>query len=244
MRNMLERLKRIYDEGGVTSVLRKSLELIIRGTKDASKAIYFKLSPAGTFNFNGRKLKYFRHNYNLAYDNERTVEVAIVSAFLKSLGRNANVLEVGNVLANYGFRHAVRDVLDKYDPAPHVFNEDVISFKPAKRYDAIISISTLEHVGWDEDVRDPVKIVTAVRNLTENCLAPGGCMLVTIPLGYNTHFDDQLAGGAGYFTEKYFLKRVSPDNKWRQVDYAEVVGSKFGQPFNNANAMCIGIVRI
>jgi hypothetical protein len=241
---MLEKLKRIYNEGGVISVLRKSLELIVRGTKYASKAIYFKVSPTGTFNFNGRELKYFRHNYNLAYDNERTVEIAIVSAFLKSLGRSAKVLEVGNVLANYGFRHAARNVLDKYDPAPHVFNEDVISFKPTEKYDAIISISTLEHVGWDEDVRDPVKIITAVRNLTENCLAPGGCMLVTIPLGYNTYFDDQLAEGAEYFTEKYFLKRVSADNKWRQVDYAEVAGSKFGQPFNNANAMCIGIVRV
>ena len=241
---MLEKLGRIYKEGGVTFVLRKSLELTVRGTKNALKSIYFKVSPAGTFSFNGHGLKYFRHNFNLAYSNERTVEVAIVSAFLKSLGKGTKVLEVGNVLENYGFRSAVRDVLDKYDPAQHVFNEDVVSFKPAKKYDAIISISTLEHVGWDEDIRDPVKIITAVKNLTENCLAPGGCMLVTTPLGYNTYFDDQLAEGAGYFTEKYFLKRVSADNKWKQVDYAEVAGSKFGQPFSNANAMCIGIVRV
>lgn len=241
---MLEKLKRIYSEGGVTSVLKKSLELTVRGIRDALKTIYFKVSPAGTFNFNGYDLKYFRHNFNLAYSNERTVEVAIVSAFLKSLRGGAKILEVGNVLANYGFRSTVRDVLDKYDPAQHVFNEDVISFKPAYKYDAIISISTLEHVGWDEDVRDPVKIIAAVKNLTENCLASGGCMLVTIPLGYNSYFDDQLAEGARYFTEKYFLKRVSADNKWRQVEYAEVAGSKFEHPFNNANAMCIGIVRV
>lgn len=241
---MLEKLRRIYSEGGIASVLRKLLELAARGIKDTSKTIYFNASPAGDFNFNGRNLKYFRHNFNLAYGNERTVEIAIVSAFLKSLGRGAKVLEVGNVLANYGFGSAVRDVLDKYDTAQHVFNEDVVSFKPAEKYDAIISISTLEHVGWDEDVRDPVKIIAAVKNLTENCLAPGGCMLVTIPLGYNSYFDDQLAEGARYFTEKYFLKRVSADNKWRQVDYAEVAGSKFEHPFNNANAMCIGIVRI
>lgn len=240
---MLEKLKRIYREGGVTSILRKSLELTVRVAKNALKTIYFKVSPAGTFNFNGQELKYFRHNHNLAYDNERTVEVAIVGKFLNSLGRNAKVLEVGNVLANYGFSGAVRDVLDKYDPAPHVINEDVISFKRVMKYDAIISISTLEHVGWDEDVRDPLKIIMAVKNLSENCLAPGGCMLATIPLGYNSYFDDQLAGDVGYFTEKYFLKRVSENNKWKQVDYAEVAGSKFGQPFNNANAVCIGIVR-
>ena len=87
-----------------------------------------------------------------------------------------------------------------------------------------------------------MKIISAVRNLKENCLAPSGRMLVTIPIGYNTYFDDQLARGAEYFTEKYFFKRVSADNKWKQVDYTEVLGAKFGQPFNNANAMCIGIV--
>ncbi len=69
-------------------------------------------------------------------------------------------------------------------------------------------------------------------------------MLVTIPLGYNAYFDEQLERGAEYFTEKYFLKRISAENKWLQVDYSEVAGTKFGHPFVNANAMCIGIVRV
>ena len=209
---MLKKLRRIYKEGGLASVLRKSLELTIRIASNLSRTIYFKMTPAGSFHFNGRELKYFRHNYNLSYENERTVEIAIAGDFFHSLNNNARVLEVGNVLGNYGIRHPAHDVLDKYDYAPGVFNEDVIGFSPEEKYDAIISISTLEHVGWDEDIRDPVKIIKAVRNLTENCLALGGCMLVTIPLGYNTYFDDQLADGAEYFTEKYFLKRVSADN--------------------------------
>jgi hypothetical protein len=239
---MLEKIRRIYIGGGVASILKKVLELAVRGAKNASRAFYFKVSMADTFKFNGRELKYFRHNFNLAYANERTIEIAIIKDFLKILGKNAKILEVGNVLANYGFRNTSRDVLDKYDPALHVFNEDVINFKPLEKYAAIISISTLEHVGWDEDIRDPMKIISAVRNLKENCLAPSGRMLVTIPIGYNTYFDDQLARGAEYFTEKYFFKRISADNKWKQVDYTEVLGAKFGQPFNNANAMCIGIV--
>ena len=241
---MLSKIKQIYNKGGVISVLGKMFELTAGAIKYNFNRVFFKLSPGGVFKFNGGDLNYFRHNYNLAYSNERTIEVAIIRAFLKSLGKGKKILEVGNVLVHYGFRGTVRDVLDKYDPAEHVFNEDVVSFRPAEKYDAIVSISTLEHVGWDEDVRDPVKIITAAKNLTENCLAPGGCMLVTIPLGYNSYFDDQLAEGARYFTEKYFLKRVSADNKWIQVDYAEVAGSKFGQPFNNANALCIGIVRV
>lgn len=225
------------------SLLSKSFKLAFRVLKNASKAISFKISSADTFSFNGQTLRYFRHTYNLAYENERTVEVAIVSAFLKSLDKNSKILEVGNVLVNYGFSQNLHGVLDKYDSAPHVLNEDVVSFIPTQKYDAIISISTLEHVGWDEEVRDPMKIVTAVKNLTENCLTAGGCMLVTIPLGYNTYFDEQLANGADYFTEKYFLKRISAKNEWLQVEYAQVAGAKFGHPFKNANAMCIGIVR-
>ena len=243
MKKMLKKITHIYDQGGLSSLILKSIELTVRLIKKTGMIIYFKLSAPGTFKFNGQNLKYFRHNYNLAYSNERTVEVSIISTFLNSLDKTARVLEVGNVLANYGFKHTVRDVLDKYDSAPHVLNEDVISFNPSQKYDAIVSISTLEHVGWDEEIRDPMKIVTAVRNLTDNCLSPGGCMLVTIPLGYNTYFDEQLERGAEYFTEKFFLKRVSAENKWMQVDYSEVVGTKFGQPFVNANAMCIGIVR-
>jgi hypothetical protein len=220
------------------------LVLAVRLIKNAIKTIYFKLSSAGTFIFNGQELEYFRHNYNIAWDNERTVEVAIASTFLKSLDKKSKVLEVGNVLENYGTFHKVHDVLDKYDPAPHVLNEYVIYFKPVEKYDAIISISTLEHVGWDEDVRDPAKFITAVRNLTENCLAPGGCMLVTVPLGYNTYLGDNLAMGADYFNEKYFLKRVSAKkelrvfekiilksesgkNEWMQVDYADVAAVKY-----------------
>lgn len=241
---MLKRLRRIYRNGGVSAVLQKFLELTYRLTINTFKLIYFKLSPDDTFVFKGDELKYFRHNYNRTYENERTVEVPIVGAFLKSFNENAKVLEVGNVLANYGFKHISRDVLDKYDPAPDVFNEDVISFKPSEKYDAIVSISTLEHVGWDEEVRDPMKIVTAIKNLTDNCLSPGGCMMVTIPLGYNSYFDEQLERGAEYFTEKYFLKRVSAENKWIQVDYPEVCGMQFGKPFLNANAICIGIVRV
>ena len=243
MKNIFNKFKRIYKEGGVTSLLSKSVKFTFGVIENGLKTIYFQTMPAGTFKFNKQNLRYYRHNYNLAYQNERTVEVSIISEFLNSLDKTAKILEVGNVLSNYGFKKTARDVLDKYDLAPQVINEDVISFNPSQKYDAIISISTLEHVGWDEEVKDPDKITAAIKNLKENCLSPGGCILVTIPLGYNAYFDEQLENGAEYLSEKYFLKRISAKNKWMQVDYDDVVGTKFGQPYVNANAMCIGIVR-
>lgn len=235
-------LKRIYTQGGLLAVLRKIFEVFYRLLTNAIKNIYFKIAPSGAFYFNGNKLKYFRHNYNLAYENERTVEVAIVTWFLEGLNKGSTILEVGNVLRNYGIKRT-RDILDKYDVSPGILNEDVVSFSPKKKYNAIVSISTLEHVGWDEQIRDPEKIPVAIKNLKDNCLAPGGIMLITLPLGYNTYFDEYIQNGGGIFSEKYFLKRISADNKWKQVEYSEVIGSKFGEPFNNANVMLIGVVR-
>jgi len=171
---------------------------------------------------------------------KRKVEIAIATWFLHNQDKGAKVLEVGNVLRNYGFTEC-RDILDKYDSSPGVINQDVVDFLPKEKYDAIISISTLEHVGWDEAVRDSGKIPRAIKNLKENCMLPLGTLLVTLPLGYNTYFDEYIKNGGDIFTEKYFLKRISADNKWKQVEYSEVVCSKFGEPFNNA--MFVGIVR-
>lgn len=217
------------------------VNFIIRYLRDALRLVYFYLNPPDTFYFNGEAIEYFRHNYNSAYANERTIEIAIVKNFLDKMNSNEKILEVGNVLNNYSIR-LNQDVLDKYDHAPGVINEDVISFAPIQKYDVIVSISTLEHVGWDEEVRDESKIIRAVNNLVLNCLAPGGTMIVSIPLGYNAFFDNHLKNEANYLPEKYFLKRISKENKWEQVDYSEVMDAKFGEPFNNANVICIGII--
>jgi hypothetical protein len=82
---------------------------------------------------------------------------------------------VGNVLSHYfSVNH---DVVDKYEKAEGVINRDIIDFHPSKEYDLIISISTLEHVGWDEDIsdhkilHDPSKILRAIENL-RGLLAP------------------------------------------------------------------------
>ena len=58
----------------------------------------------------------------------------------------------------------------------------MVDFKPAQKYDLIVSVSTLEHVGWDEEVKDPLKIIRALENLKNNCLTQDGEIVATIPL--------------------------------------------------------------
>lgn len=82
------------------------------------------------------------------------------------------MLEVGDVLSHYFPIH--HDVVDKYQVAPGVINQDIAEFIPPERYDLILSISTPEDVGWDETPREPDKLLRAIEHLRNRCLAPGG----------------------------------------------------------------------
>ena len=115
--------------------------------------IYYRLfDKSKIFKFQGQFYTYFDHPYNTTLDNERSIEIPIISKFL-SENKDDNILEIGNVLSHYfNFEH---DVVDKYEKSEGVTNEDVVDFKSSKNYSLIISISTLEHVGWDEDPKDP-----------------------------------------------------------------------------------------
>src|SRR5688572_24609930 len=103
--------------------------------------------PQRSFTFHGRLLPYLYHRYNMTWASERCVEVPIARA-LAAEHRPDATLEVGNVLSHYGpVRH---DILDKFERGERVINQDIIEFRPAKSYDFILSISTFEHIGYDD----------------------------------------------------------------------------------------------
>jgi cyclopropane fatty-acyl-phospholipid synthase-like methyltransferase len=122
-----------------------------------------------------------------------------------------NILEIRNVLSHhFKFEH---DILDKYEIAKGVTNEDVVDFKSEKKYDLVVSISTLEHVGWDEKPRDDLKIPRAIENLKTLITSRGGTMIITLPLGYNSALDQQLKDGIIRFSKQYNLLRISKGNE-------------------------------
>jgi hypothetical protein len=191
-----------------------------------------------TFDVGATAIAYATDHYNRAWRNERAVELALGRRFL-DLHHGKRVLEVGNVMAHYGsYAH---DVLDKYEDSPGVMNEDIVDFAPERPYDAILSISTLEHVGWDERPREPDKTLRAYRQLRK-ALADDGAMLLTCPIGQNAYLDDYIAEDALDFPERHYLKRISADNVWREVSLGEVKGSQYHEPYRNANALFIGVV--
>lgn len=205
------------------------------------------------FVFCGLEYPYFYHSYNTTYRSERAVEIPLAVERLEC-NPGKRVLEVGNVLSHYV--PVSHEVLDKYERADGIvnllegyrkegaviINEDVSEFNPAAPYDLIISVSTLEHVGWDEEPREPEKILRVLRKLT-SLLAENGVLFVTMPLGHNKFLDSALADGRIEFGEAIWLKRVSKDNQWKQVTAEEVAGARYGHPFPSANAIIVGIIK-
>jgi len=187
-----------------------------------------------TFSCGGMTLPYFYHFYNPTFRVERCVEIPIVLHYIKNNG--GRILEVGNVLPNYiDHKH---DVVDKYEISPGVINEDIVSYKSSEKYDLIVSVSTIEHVGWDEAPKDDRKIIAAMENM-KKLLNPAGKIVFTVPIAYNTWLDKMLTNGSLGLTNVYYMRRMSRFGGWRQIDRSGISGVEFGKPYPCANAIAI-----
>lgn len=216
--------------GAVYAALREVAE---RTTLSSPYARAFR--SRRTFRVDGREHRYLIRRYNSTWRSERVVEVPIVWDIVRH-SRGARILEVGNVLSHYF--PVEHDRVDKYERGPGVINEDVVDYE-ADPYDLIVSISTLEHVGWDEDPRDPEKVLKAIANL-RRLTAPGGRLVITLPMAYNPHVDAHLKEGRISFSRHCCLKRVSRDNRWEQTSWEQAMDARFDTPFRRINAVVVG----
>lgn len=153
----------------------------------------------------GSSYRYLSHPYNTTYLNERAAEIPIVAAFLARESCDIG-MEFGNVLTHYGLS-GMRDVVDKYERAEGVIQTDILDYCPSEPLSYIVSVSTIEHVGWDEKPREPEKVLRAMDYLL-SLLAPGGRMLVTAPLGHNPHLDEAVMAGRWVAERQATLVRV------------------------------------
>lgn len=190
-----------------------------------------------TFTFQKKDYRYLYHRYNFAWKNERAVEVPIIWDFiLEHSGKK--ILEVGNVLSHYFIIQ--HEVLDKYEEGDGIINEDVAIYSPQKKYDIIVSISTLEHVGWDEIPRNDTKILPTIKNL-KKLLNPGGKIMFTLPLGYyNPKLNQIINENKLQLTSCSFLMRISKDNQWKEVSERKAKTLQYNAPYPNANGILIG----
>lgn len=197
--------------------------------------------PSRHFLFRNKKYNYFYHGYNNTFSNERAIEIPIIYSIVKDYN-NRNILEVGNVLSHYYDTNY--DVVDKYESRDNIISADIVDYVPKRKYDLIISISTLEHVGHDEAEKDPNKTYVAISRL-KNMLNKDGIIAITVPMGHNPHLDEYIKTEKIQFKEAYLYKRISKDNQWEEVDPSLLKTGAFvyGNPYKSANHLLIGIIK-
>lgn len=124
-----------------------------------------------------------------------------------------------------------------------MINQDIEYYKPDKKYDLIVSISTLEHVGFDDEVKDSSKIDRVIEHITSNLLNSGGTFLFTVLLGYNFDLDAKLQrnffnldGYAVY--QKSFLTE-----QWYEVELGAVSTCVYGSRGDGAGELFVGVIK-
>lgn len=188
-----------------------------------------------TFSINDIKLRYARQFFNEAFQNERSIEVALGRWFVE---RHAGkVLEVGAVLPYYGdVAHDVIDLCDEH-PKSRKVNALDCDYKDLN----VLSISTIEHMmkreydnGSDEDS------ITFL----DKVLTSASSYCITWGLGYNPHLDAHMK--AHPEIKHLIMRRVNWKNEYVKGDPLDF-DVPFGHSdkpipagyFNNANAVCV-----
>lgn len=189
-----------------------------------------------SFQYEGTRYEYMFHPYGATLTSERIVEVPIALEALRAHA-GGRVLEIGNVLNHYAKCDHI--VIDKYEKSDGCINLDILDYRPSHGFDFIVSVSTVEHIGWNKYEREPEKAVLALEHM-KRLLAPSGRMLVTIPLGYNQPLDRYLQSDRCMFHKACFLMRSSSKNQWVQVSAEAAFGAKYGSPYPFANGLVIG----
>lgn len=173
--------------------------------------------------------------YNKTWRNERQVEVPPV---LELISQNdpGQTLEIGNVLAHYVTTG--HTVVDKYEDDPSTLRADVVDYEPGRRFRLIVAISTLEHVGWDEPVRDPAKFGRAIRHLA-GLLDPGGLLWASIPLGHNPSADAFIGHPDAGFEVSYLIRRSKRPGDWKEATVAAPEAYPYDSEIPTAQAVAI-----
>lgn len=219
-----------------TRVVQSTMPLRAAGARTVRRA-----AGVRTFTFEGRELPYLVAPYNETWRNERAVEVPIALDWLQRRPAGP-VLEVGHVVGHYAPRAADHTVIDLYEPADDVLNVDALAYAPDTQFPSILAISTIEHVGYDEEDQDPEKPRKLLDHLA-GLLAPGGEMLISFPLGYHHQLDQDLVSGALGLEDITVLRRATSLGIWQEATLADVPRVRYGLPFHRANGIAVGYRR-
>lgn len=223
-----------FQQKGLVSFIRSHVRKSV--TDPLSKLIFDRTIAKTPVHIEGKPYRYASYWYNFTWQNERAIEVAYFHQIISKVPAK-KILEVGNVLRHYFALHHL--VLDKYEEAAGVINMDILKYKPKKRFDLIVAISTLEHVGWHEKGHDAQKSLRAIKHL-RSLLSAKGKLVFSVPLGINPALDKAIHGNAIPLSKRMYLRRRNRWNEWKQCSLKDIQGAQYNFPFPSANALLIG----
>ena len=199
------------------------------------------------FNFQSKQYNYYFHTSNSTWRNERIIEIPIIWNKIAS-AKNKRILELGNTINHYFnlSEYPKYVVVDKFEEGTGVINKDIVDFESSEKFDTIISISTIEHVGFDEKegakkLNDGKKTLRALKKI-KSLLQRRGRAYITFPIGYNSNLDTMLKKNLLGFDKTYFMERINKKNEWKECRAEKAINKKYGEPFEFANAVVIGII--
>lgn len=217
--------------------------------------------PDLIFEFKGFQLPYCTNTYNNSFKNERAIEIPIAQHFIQMVAANfkathlsgsLSVLEVGNVLSHY--QNINHIIVDQYEQKTDIINQDIEFYNPPASFDLILSISTLEHLGFypnqhfkygNEEI-DLGKTHRVINNLLQ-LLKPQSIIVATFPIGFRPDLDQTILNNSWNQTPSCFtlFKRLSDlptryANKWTQVGSKEVANLPY--VWNHSFAQAIAVI--
>jgi len=153
----------------------------------------------------------------------RSVEIALGKlAFERFKGQY--ILEVGNTLHQYigGYHLCV----DQFDPEQRVIQKDILGFEAFGAFDLVISISTIEHIGYDttyhgNEKKEGWRAVQATRHCY-NLMRDGGSLLATWDIGANPFLDLAIEQKVIPFGSYYYLAQDPETLQWSEISQEQL----------------------
>jgi SAM-dependent methyltransferase len=229
----LERVVLSVREKGALATLRAALSW--SGRFLAGPAVAKRVRGSSRFVLGESSFAYVDSWHNWTWLNERAVEIPIAQAALNAASP-LRTIEVGAVLPHYG--SSPHRIVDKYEAGPGIEQLDIFDLPADPIYDLVLCVSTLEHVGWDEPNRDPELAISACEHLKQ-LVAPGGELLVTVPVGYHPRLDGAIRGGELEFDEVRALRCAYPSMIWCEVAPASADDAEYDELIYRAEAVLI-----
>lgn len=211
-------------------------ELVLKPLRLVFAPVIVPSLPRKTFEFQGRRLDCFYHRYNMTWASERAIEIPIAKSYLDQC-RDRKVLEVGNVLSHYfPVQH---DIVDKFEKGPGIINADIANYATKTAYDLILSISTFEHIGFDDEAESSSaqKIKEAIA-ACQRLLKPSGTLVLTVPLGYNPELNELIRNSQLGAEREFYLQRISKLD-WVPASRDEALTCPYKTRFPYASALLV-----